>query len=64
MSLAQLLAIDDSFSKYKDISEATNMNSDTFFQAYKEYDEKSLKSSCPAVLKTPEDIWPSEYSNP
>ena len=64
MSLDQLLAIDDSFSKYKDISEATNMNSDTFFQAYKEYDEKSLKSSCPAVLKTPEDIWPSEYSNP
>jgi hypothetical protein len=64
MTLDQLLAIDDSISKYKDISEATNMNDDSFFQAYHEYDEKVLSSSCPAVLKTPEDIWPSEYRNP
>lgn len=64
MSLNQLLAINDSFPKYKDISEATNMNIETFFQAYHEYDEKALKSSCPASLKTPENIWPSEYSNP
>ena len=34
LSLAYLLSIDDNYSGYKDISEATNMDVDTFFQTY------------------------------
>jgi hypothetical protein len=64
MSLTQLLSIDDSYSKYKDISEVSNMDIDTFFQTYEEYDERAPDLSCPTFLKTPEDIWPNEYINP
>ncbi len=64
LSLSEILRLNDSFAKYKDISEATNMTLDTFYETYKEYDETTLQSDCPAVLKTPEDIWPSEYRNP
>lgn len=64
MTLDELLSLDDSFAKYKVISEATNMDLDEFYEAYREYDEKTLVSNCPAVLKTPEELWPSEYSNP
>ncbi len=64
MSLDQLLSIDDSFSRYREISEATHMDLETFFQTYRQYDEKNLKSSCPTYLKTPWNLWPNEYSNP
>jgi hypothetical protein len=64
MSLQDILIIDDSFSKYKDISEASNMNIDTFFQTYRQYDESALGSGCPKYLETSWDLWPDEYSNP
>lgn len=64
MSLDELMRLDDSLAKYKDISEATNMDLNAFYEAYRQYDENSLQSLCPATLKTPEAIWPAEYSNP
>jgi hypothetical protein len=64
MGLDELLEIDDSFPKYKDILNATGMDVDTFYQAFREYDENNLKSDCPAYIKTPWELWPSEYQNP
>ncbi|HCK66470.1 MAG TPA: hypothetical protein DHW49_09405 [Anaerolineae bacterium] len=64
MTLKEILQIDDSYDKYKNISEATNMDINTFYESYRDYDESLLTSSCPAILKTPENIWPSEYRNP
>lgn len=63
LSLTYVLSIDDNFSRYRDISESTNMTIDTFVQAYQAYDEKTLKSNCPADLKTPWNLWPGMYSN-
>lgn len=63
LSLSYLLSVDDNFSKYKNVSEATNMDVDTFFQTYQNYDESSIDLKCPAFLTTPWDLWPNIYSN-
>ncbi|MEA3439302.1 MAG: hypothetical protein U9R58_03380 [Chloroflexota bacterium] len=56
LSLEQLLEFDDNLSKYKEISEATNMDIDTFYETY-------LESDCSEYIKTPEEIWPYVYDN-
>lgn len=60
MSLNDLLVIDDSFPRYKDISEATDMDISMFYQSYQEYN----KSGCTTYLQTSWDLWPDEYQNP
>lgn len=63
MELAQVLSIDDNFSKYKDIADSTNMDIDTFFNSYQEYDETNFTSVCPPFLETSWELWPDSFSN-
>lgn len=64
LGLDEILMLDDSYNRYKDISEVSNMDIDVFYESYREYDEILLKDDCPATLILPESIWPSEYKNP
>jgi hypothetical protein len=57
LGLDQLLLLDDNFLEYKEISEVTNMNIETFYETY------ISASDCSHFIITKEEIWPHEYDN-